>query len=98
MGSQKSQRLDLMSQAASACRDFLDALHRLSQLRDRAPYVGTALDSDFVGTELEYMDAALTVELLHPATGVVTDLLNNYLDVANAARNRRVLNQVAPTI
>ncbi len=96
MGDQTSQRQNLMSQAADACRDYLLALHKLNTLKDRAAFVGAAVDSDFVGTDLAHLDAAVCVELFQH---VIPSLVANYTDAgANAGRNRRVLNQVAPTI
>lgn len=95
MADQKSQRLDLASQAASACKDYLSALHRLQDLAERRPYLGNFVDSDFSGTALAYLDAG-TIGTLFDF--VVPSLLINYTDAGNTNRNKQILNQTASTL
>jgi hypothetical protein len=92
---QKPQRLDLASQAATACQKYIDALHTLQDLAERRPHLGNFQDSDFVGTDLAYLDAATIGSLFD---FVVPDLSANYTDAANSGRNKQILNQVAKTL
>ena len=95
MGDQKSQRLNLCSQAADACKRFLEAYHDLVTLMDRAPYVGAVADADFLNSDLSHLDAAVATELF---AQVIPALRTNYLDAGNAGRNRRVLNQFTRSV
>lgn len=95
MANQVAQRLNLASQAAEACRDYLDALHRLQNLAERRPFLGNFADADFAGTALAYLDAGTAGVLFD---FVVPALLAGYADAANGGRNKQVLNQVAPNL
>ena len=95
MGDQTKQRLNLCSQTEDACRRFLAAYHDLSQLLDRAPYMGTVTDADFQGTALAHLDAAVVLEVFQH---VIPAFRATYADNANAGRNRRVLNQFAGSV
>jgi hypothetical protein len=95
MGDQKNQRLDLATQAADACRQYLDALHTLRDLAERRPYLGNFADNDFSDSSLAYLDAG-TVGTLFDL--VVPDLLTAYADAGNGGRAKQIVNQVAQTL
>lgn len=95
MPNQTPQRLDLATQAADACKQLLGAIHTLSNLAERRPFLGNFADADFIGSALSYLDAATIGTLLD---FVVPNLITNYNDAANAGRNKQILNQVAKSL
>lgn len=108
MGDQTSQRRDLVSQAADACKRLLGALHDLNNLIERKPSMGGFQAADFTGTDLAYLDVG-TADLLFNRVGPA--MIAAYKHQAfndgdgfqlvvslNAGRNLQILNQVAKTL
>lgn len=95
MPDQKPQRQNLASQAAEACKNFLDAYHTLQDLAERRAYLGNFVDGDFTNTDLSYLDAN-TIGVLFDF--VCPALKTSYDDAANGGRNKQILNQVAKSL
>lgn len=107
MGDQTTQRRDLATQAATACKDLLTVLHRLEDLIERKGYMGTFVSGDFTG-DLAYLDVGtlnLLMDRVAPAVlaayhhQAYNDSDGFQLVVAsNAGRNQQIINQVAKTL
>ena len=95
MGNQVTQRLNLATQAADACKQFLDAYNQLVALAARRPFLGNFADADFTGTSLAYLDAG-TIGVLFDA--VVPNLTTASNDAGNGGQMKQILQQVAGTI
>ncbi len=95
MGDQTSQRQDLATQAATACRDLIEALTRLELLAERRGYLGNFVPADFLKSDLAYLDAG-TIGTLFDF--VVPNLQANFEDAANGGRNKQITHQVAGNV
>jgi hypothetical protein len=95
VGNQQPQRLNLATQAAAACQQLLQAIHTLSNLAERRPFLGAFVDADFAGSALSYLDAATLTTLTDI---VVPRLMTAYADAGNGGQEKQILNQVAGTL
>jgi hypothetical protein len=95
LGNQVTLRLDLVSQAAAACKAYMDALNTLSDLAGRRPYLGNFADADFAGTSFADLDAG-TAGLLFDV--VAPRLVAAFADAGNGGQAKQIVNQVARTL
>lgn len=87
-----SKRQNIASKAVTAATALVDALNSLLDVKtQRDKLVSPFVDSDFTGTALKQIDAAMIGQLFD---FVIPSLQTNYLDVANSGRNQQILLQV----
>jgi hypothetical protein len=87
-----AKRQNVASRAVAAATQIVDALNVLLELKDeRAQFNGDFQDSDFAGTALKQLTAAMVGTLFD---FVVPSLQTNYLDAGNGGRNKQILLQV----